>query len=68
MTFPLDLYRTAHVLIRQHGGNATIIAAQHADACMERGDLDGQGTWRRVIAAIKELQDTSPPANPSKVN
>ena len=57
----IDIYRSAHLLIEQHGDDASIHAAQEADACLEKGDLDGKATWMRVIGAIKELTDTDTP-------
>ncbi len=38
----LDIYRTANVLIRDHGQDAPIHAAMRADAMLEKGDLEGQ--------------------------
>ncbi len=31
-------------------------AAQRADAMLEQGSLDGQRVWKRVLAAVKEIQ------------
>ncbi len=42
MTSDLDIYRTANVLIREHGEDADLEAAQRADAMLEKGCLDGQ--------------------------
>ncbi len=55
MTSDTDIYRTANVLIREHGDKAAIHAAMRADEMLETGDLDGAATWRRVIKAIEEL-------------
>ena len=41
MTSDLDIYRTAHAFIRDHGQDATIEAAQRADAMLEKGDMEG---------------------------
>ena len=57
----IDIYRAANLFIKQHGDEAAIFAAQQADACLEKGDLDGKVVWLAVIEAIKELQDTTPP-------
>jgi hypothetical protein len=35
----LDIYRSAQVLIREHGENAALEAAMWADAILEKGDL-----------------------------
>ena len=59
MTSDLDIYRTANVLIREHGENAAPEAAQRADAMLKKGSLDGQRVWKRVLAAIKEIQRRS---------
>lgn len=56
----LDVYRSARLLIDQHGDEAPIHAAVQADAMLERGDLDGSAVWRRVVAVIKELQRSEP--------
>ncbi len=37
----LGIYRSAQVLMKQHGQDAPIHAAMRADAMLERGDLDG---------------------------
>jgi len=37
MTSDLDIYRTASVLIREHGEDAALEAAQRADAMLEKG-------------------------------
>ncbi len=58
----IDIYRSAKLLIDQLGEAAPIFAAQQADACWERGDLDGKAVWVGVIRAIEELQDRRPPA------
>ena len=56
MTSDLDIYRTANVLIREHGEDASLEAAQRADAMLEKGCLGGQRVWKRVLAAVKEIQ------------
>ncbi len=59
----IDIYRSAKLLIDQHGNDASIHAAQEADACLEKGDLDGKAVWMGVIRAIKELLDQQPPSS-----
>jgi len=56
MTSDLDIYRTANVLIREHDEDAALEAAQRADAMLEKGAIDGQRVWKRVLKAIKEIQ------------
>ena len=59
----IDIYRSAKLLINQHGEDAPIHAAMQADACWERGDLDGKVVWMGVIRAIKGLLDQKPPGS-----
>ena len=60
MTDEIDIYRSAKLLIDQHGDDASIHAAQEADACLEKGDLDGKAVWMGVIRAIKQLLNQQP--------
>ena len=50
-----DIYRTASVLIRDHGDDANIVAAMRADELLEYSDLDGSAVWRRARKAVKEI-------------
>ncbi len=56
----LNIYRSAQVLVRQHGPNAPIHAAMQADAMLEKGDLDGLAMWKRILRVVEELQRTAP--------
>ena len=60
MTSEIDVYRSAHALIQRHGEGAAIQAAMKADAMLDKGDLDGAAVWRRIVAAINELQREEP--------
>ena len=60
MTSDIDVYRSAKLLIDQHGDEAPIYAAMEADAMLDKGDLDGQVVWMRILEAIKELLNTRP--------
>ena len=53
-----DVYRTANVMIREFGSEAHLQAAMRADEFLEKGDLEGQRTWLRIIRAIEELRST----------
>ena len=55
MTSDIDLYRSAHELIEQHGEDAPILAAMRADELMEAGDMEGRAVWLRIVKAIEEL-------------
>jgi hypothetical protein len=56
----IEIYRSAKLLIDQHGDEASIFAGMQADECLEKGDLDGKVVWLAVIKAIEKLQDVSP--------
>ena len=61
MTSPIDIYQTANELIKQHDEDAPIHAAIRADELLDAGDLDGQTVWKRILAAVEELQSKEPP-------
>jgi hypothetical protein len=56
MTSDLDIYCSASVLIREHGKNAGLEAAQRAGAMLERGDMEGKAVRLRVLHAVEEIQ------------
>ncbi len=58
----LDIYRTAKLLIDNHGTEAPIHAAMQADAMLAKGDMDGKAVWLRVVRAVEELQRAEPGA------
>ncbi len=61
MTSDLDIYRSAHELIKQHGEAADIEAAMRADELMDAGDVEGEAVWLRIVKAIEELQSQKRP-------
>ena len=56
----LDIYRSANLLVKHHGEDAPIHTAMRADAMLDKGVLAGYGVWRRILAAVKELQRMEP--------
>ncbi len=60
MSPDLDIYRSANLLVKQHGGDASIEAAMRADAMLEKGDLDGYAVRKRILRAVEELRETKP--------
>ncbi len=60
MTYDLDIYRSAKLLIDQHGEDAARHAAMRADALLEGGDMEGKTVWLRILSAVKELQQREP--------
>ena len=55
MTADLEIYLLAAELIKQHGNDAPIHAAMRADELLDADDLDRQGVWKRILAAVDEL-------------
>ena len=58
MTSDIDIYRAASVLIREHGDDDALEAAQRADAMLKRGNLEGAAVWKRALRAVEEIQVT----------
>ena len=56
----MDIWRTAPLLIRQHGEDAGIVAAQRVDALWQREGYEGHAIWLRVKRALVELQVAPP--------
>ncbi len=54
----IDIYRSARLLIDQHGDDAPIFAAMQADRRAEAGDMEGRRVWLRVIRAMEKLLNT----------
>ena len=57
----LDVFRTAHLFIIQHGDDASLHAAMKADYFLGKGDVEGHLVWMRVKRAIEELQSKERP-------
>ncbi len=55
MLTDLDIYRSAKILVEQHGADALIEAALKADELLDAGDIDGQAVWMRIRKAVLEL-------------
>jgi len=50
-----DIYRSAHLLIQQHGDQATTKARQMVEAMRLKGNAESADTWLRIIVAIGTL-------------
>ena len=53
----LDIYRTAKLLIDQHGAGAWIEAAVKHREMVANGDEEGAAVWLRVADAIATMDD-----------
>ncbi|WP_142847253.1 hypothetical protein [Telmatospirillum sp. J64-1] len=61
MISSLDIYRSAALLIHQHGEEALSVAGEHIEAMKAARDDKGFAVWMRIRAAIEELQDGTVP-------
>ncbi len=53
-----DIWRTAALLIKQHGRKAGELAKLRAIDMMEKKDAEGQAVWKRIAQAVEELTKT----------
>lgn len=56
MMFAIDIEEHARKLREAHGDRATAEAAQKAKAFEAQGDAEQAKIWRRIEAALRELQ------------
>ena len=63
MTSDLDIYRSAHELIKQFGDAADIESALRADERLAAGDMEGEAVWVRIVKAIEELLSEERPGD-----
>ncbi len=52
----LDIYRSAQVLIREHGEDAALDATTWAIVMLDKGDLGRYAVWKRILRAVDEIQ------------
>lgn len=56
----VDVWRTAHLLMKTSGAEAALVAARRADALNNQGDLKAFAVWCRVVMAIIDLERKGP--------
>lgn len=61
MVSEIDIWRTANLIIQQHGEGAQWEAARLGDLAIENGDPEGERVWVDVLKAVKSLMDVKPP-------
>jgi hypothetical protein len=57
----IDIWRAAQLLLKRHGERALDESAARADELALAGDDDGAATWRRIMAAVVQLANKTPP-------
>ena len=58
----IDIWRTAHLLIKQYGEDAVSAAAGRADAMFATGDKLGGAIWLQIVRAIGDFERRRPRA------
>lgn len=66
MTTQMDIYRSANAWVAQHGERAHKMALDMAGLYAGRGEPEGEAVWRRIAAAVEELQKTERPEDTSE--
>jgi len=63
MPSDVDIYRAAHLMIHEHGGDAELEAATRANWMLQRGDRNELLTWFRIwrtIAVMRQAPTSLP--------
>lgn len=56
----IDVWRSANLLIQQHGGSAEWEAARLVERAREKGDAEGERVWVEILKASSVLRNTKP--------
>jgi hypothetical protein len=57
----IDMWRVANLMLKRYGDNAEAESARRADELAAGGDHVGVAVWHRIIDAIGQLANTTPP-------
>ena len=57
----IDIWRVANLMLKRYGDEAEAESARRADELWEGGDAAGAAVWRRVIGAVQQLVNVTPP-------
>jgi hypothetical protein len=57
----IDIWRAAALVLKRYGEQALEESAARADELMSAGDDDGGVTWRRIMDAVTQLENNTPP-------
>ena len=61
MTSDLDVFRTAALLLKEHGPvESVLVAGKRADELLDQGDEVGGWVWIRIVRAIGVLKSQAP--------
>ena len=54
----IDIWRTAKLLVDQHGISADDLARERCIDLLAQHDMEGYAAWSQILAALGELQRT----------
>ena len=57
----IDIWRAAQLMHKRYGDQALKESAARATELRLAGDDDGAATWHRIMAAVTELANKTPP-------
>ena len=57
----IHIWRVANLMLKRYGDEADIESAILAEELFEEGDHNGAAVWLRVINAIAQLLNSTPP-------
>ena len=55
-----DLWHAAQLLVKRHGDDAPIVAAQRVDELAREGDFEGAAVWTSILRVVEELLRVKP--------
>jgi hypothetical protein len=56
----IEIWRSAEQMRKLYEADAFIVAALRADKLMDEGDIEGFEVWKRIAAAVDDLDRTNP--------
>jgi hypothetical protein len=57
----IDIWRVANLMLKRYGAAAQVESARRAAELAAARDTIGVAIWLRVVDAIRQLANTSPP-------
>jgi hypothetical protein len=63
MVEPIDIWRAARLMVKEHGPMAPLECAMKADERSDDGDADGEKVWLAIRRAAKSLLENGAPTD-----
>jgi hypothetical protein len=60
---PIDIWRSAQLMVKQHGIFAPQECRRRADEHAARDDTDGEAVWEAIRRAAERLLENGPPGD-----